>query len=117
MTLDAEDIEAVARRVAELLRATTNLTGPLVDAAELARILGVERDWVYARAGRLGAVRLGDGPKARLRFDIERVRETLASAGPGTQPPSDDAPRRRRGRPRTRPGAAGVPLIQGRSGR
>ena len=117
MTLDAEDIEAVARRVAELLRATTNLTGPLVDAAELARILGVERDWVYARAARLGAVRLGDGPKARLRFDIDRVRATLAPAGPGRQPPTDEPPRRLHARSRTHAGAVGVPLIQGRSSR
>ena len=55
MTLDAEDIEAVAARVVELLRDST--TGPrrYVDAATLARTLGVERDWVYARARELGA--------------------------------------------------------------
>src|SRR3954451_22951266 len=90
--LDPDDIQALARRVAELLRASTSATEPLVDAAELARILGVDRDWVYARAGRLGAVRLGDGPKARLRFDIERVRATLAPVGPGKPPPRDEPP-------------------------
>src|SRR4051794_5586196 len=116
MTLDPDDIEAVARRVAELLRASTRATEPLVDAAQLARILGVERDWVYARANRLGAVRLGDGPKARLRFDMARVRATLAAAGPGEQPSREEPVRRRRGRPRRHAGAAGVPLIQGRSG-
>ncbi|WP_037497651.1 hypothetical protein [Solirubrobacter soli] len=117
MTLDPDDIEAVARRVAELLRASTSATEPLVDAAELARILGVDRDWVYAHARRLGAVRLGDGPKARLRFDIERVRATLAAVGPGKQPALGELPRPRRGRPRRPAGAVGVPLIQGRSSR
>jgi RNA polymerase sporulation-specific sigma factor len=117
MRLDADDIEAVALRVAELVREQTAAATRYVDAAELARILGVERDWVYARASRLGAVRLGDGPKARLRFDIERVRATLAGAGPGKQPPRDEPPRRRRGRPRRHAGAVGVPLIQGRSSR
>jgi hypothetical protein len=117
MNLDADDIEAVAARVVELLREHTGATGRYVDAATLARMLGVDRDWVYSRAPQLGAVRLGDGPKARLRFDIERVRATLAGAGPGQQPQRDDPPRRRRGRPRRPAGPVGVPLIQGRSSR
>jgi hypothetical protein len=117
MTLDPDDIEAVARRVAELLRTSTSATEPLVDAAELARLLGVDRDWVYARANRLGAVRLGDGPKARLRFDFEHARATLAAAGTADQPSRDEPPRRRRGRPRRPAGAVGVPLIRGRSSR
>src|SRR3954467_4604125 len=94
MTLDPDDIEALARRVAELLRASTSASEPLVDAAELARILGVDRDWVYARANRLGAVRLGDGPKAPLRFDVRRVRALLAP-GSGQPRPAEPSPERR----------------------
>ena len=48
-------------------------SAPLVDAAELARRLGIERSWVYAHASELGALRLGRGPRARLRFDFEIV--------------------------------------------
>jgi len=117
VNLDADDIEAVAARVVELLLEHTGAPGRYVDAATLARTLDVDRDWVYARARQLGAVRLGDGPKARLRFDLERVRATLAAAGTGDQAPPDELPRRRRGRPRRQTAPAGARLIQGRSGR
>ena len=67
---------------------TVARAGPdLVDAATLARLLNVDRDWVYANARRLGAVRLGDGPKARLRFDATRARAALAAAEREHQPP------------------------------
>jgi hypothetical protein len=115
VTLDDDDIEAVAARVAELLRDQPGRSDRLVDAATLARTLNVDRDWVYANARRLGAIRLGDGPKARLRFDVARARETLAAPGSGDQAPPDE-PRRRRGRPRGQRPPAGVQLIQGRVG-
>jgi len=54
--------------VAALIRDGDSATG-LVDAAELARLMGVSRDHVYRRSAELGAVRLGTGPRARLRFD------------------------------------------------
>src|ERR1700741_3618946 len=41
---------------------------PLVDAAEIARLHGKTRSWVYEHAGELGAVRLGSGPRPRLPF-------------------------------------------------
>ena len=64
--LDAESVEAVARRVAELLNAAR--PAELLTAAQLAERLGVSRDWVYAHAGELGAIRLGESPRGRLRF-------------------------------------------------
>ncbi len=45
----------------------------LVGAATVADTLGVSRDYVYRHARELGAVRLGTGEKARLRFDLEAV--------------------------------------------
>jgi hypothetical protein len=118
VTLDDDDIEAVASRVVELLRGENRVRdADLVDAATLARTLNVERDWVYAHARELCAVRLGDGPKARLRFDPARARATLAAAKRDEQPPPDKPLRRSRGRPRRQPAAAGVPLIQGRASR
>src|SRR4051794_39418316 len=115
MKLDAEDIEAVALRVADLLRAQPNNPDRLVDAAELARILGVERDWVYARAQRLGAVRLGDGPKAPLRFDVRRVRALLATGGGQPRPAEPSLERRTRARARVLP--PGVKPVRARPSR
>jgi hypothetical protein len=71
--LDAASIEAVARRVVELIRDEGGSpTGRrLVDAATLATELGVDRSWVYSHSGQLGAVKLGTGSKPRLRFDRE----------------------------------------------
>jgi hypothetical protein len=71
--LDPADIEAIAERVVLLLR--EQIPAPaarLVDAARLAEILGVERDWIYTHARELHAVRLG-GPRGRLRFDLAAV--------------------------------------------
>ena len=117
MTLDADDIEAVAARVVELLRETQPAPARYVDAATLARTLGVERDWVYARARQLGAVRLGDGPKARLRFDLEQAR----AASRGIERARPAPPGRAAAAPARAPAQAGVAdraceLIQGRAG-
>jgi hypothetical protein len=68
---------AIAEQVAELLRGEEPRT-QLVDAATLAVALGVDRSYVYAHADELGAIRLGDGPKPRLRFDVETAREAFA---------------------------------------
>ena len=74
--LDPADIEQIARQVADLIAATqARPSGQFVDASELAQLLGVERDWVYAHANALGAIRLG-GPRGRLRFDLQRVQDT-----------------------------------------
>jgi hypothetical protein len=69
--LDPQAVEAVARRVVELLEERGRQRRELVDAAELARRLGIERSWVYSHAIELGAVKLGKGAKPRLRFDPE----------------------------------------------
>lgn len=95
VTLDAATVEAIAERVAELLAPTVN-DSELVDAAEIARRFNVTRDYVYEHATELGAVRLGDGPRARLRFDLERVVEALAPR------PFADRPEPARSRPPAR---------------
>jgi hypothetical protein len=107
MTLDEHDIEriadAVVRRLAEHVpapRAGEAGAGRLIDAAAVARRLGVRRNWVYAHAAQLGAVRLGGG-RGRLRFDPANLPdrrpdpEIAAARAPGCEPG-----RRRRGRPR-----------------
>jgi len=94
---DPELAEAIARRVVELLREEETEERParLVDAATLARELGVEREWVYAHAEQLGAVRLG-GPNGRLRFDRQEVGRRLDGADPAAWRPSRRRPRRHR---------------------
>jgi hypothetical protein len=77
MTLDHEDIEAIAGRVAALLKRTSPSAGQLLDPKELARELNVSLDYVYEHAADLGAMRLGDGPKARLRFDLHAAQAAM----------------------------------------
>jgi hypothetical protein len=63
-------------KVVEIVRARSTTFG-LVDARELAEELGASTDYVYAHATELGAMRLGAGPKARIRFDLDRARQAL----------------------------------------
>ena len=71
-------VEAIARKVVEIVDARSRTFG-LVDARELAEELGVSIDYVYAHATELGGLRLGSGPNARIRFDLDRVRQALES--------------------------------------
>jgi hypothetical protein len=82
-----DEVEAVARQVAALLAASPGSL-PLLSAGEVAARLGVERSWVYAHARELGVVRLGDGPRPRLRFDpavVERLRNPQPPVAPARE--------------------------------
>lgn len=79
--LDPQTIDAIARRVVELLERRGLQRRELVDAAELARRFGIERSWVYSHAIELGAVKLGNGAKPRLRFDPQIAARVLRKAG------------------------------------
>ena len=104
-------VEAIAERVAAKL-ASPPITG-LVTARVLAERLSVSVDFVYAHADQLGVVRLGNGPKARLRFDLERAEAQSAEAARRVNGGATRRTRRRR-EPALPPG---VPLIPGRSER
>lgn len=94
MTLSSQDVEAIAQRVAELIRDPATAPVRYVDARCVAKVLGVDREWVYAHARQLGAMRLG-GPHGRLRFDLQHVRQALAEK-PATEPkPAQPSGRRR----------------------
>ena len=88
MMLDHEDIDAIAERAA--LRVVQLLERPgageyqFIDPKVLARKLNVSVDYVYAHAMELGAMRLGDGPKARLRFDLQTAQRAMRAR---KQPP------------------------------
>jgi DNA-binding transcriptional ArsR family regulator len=118
-------VDATARRVLELLDERETPRGgrsPLVSAAELADVLGVSRDTVYGHADELGAVRLGaDGPRPRLRFDVEKAIAawSVRQAGEESQAPDAPAAAGGAGRSRRRGSGSGVPPqpIGGKNGR
>ena len=111
--------EAVAERVVERLRAEPaappSEPTALVDAATLARALGVSPSFVYSRSSELGARRLGNGPKARLRFDLERAVEGHAGCAPGCTAPA--APQTAKRRPRRAASSGELLPIRGRAAR
>jgi hypothetical protein len=76
--LHPDDVAAIASQVADRLVVPQHPR--LVDTATLAEVLGVSPGFVRAHADQLGAVRIGNGPKARLRFDIDQARAALARA-------------------------------------
>ena len=81
--LTQDDVDAIAEATAERLARLVSspaATFALVDARKLAAELGVSVDYVYAHARELGAMRLGSGPKARIRFDLDQARRRLLEA-------------------------------------
>ena len=70
----------IFERVAELIAERFGDLPPLLDAAGAGKYLGIEETTVrkWAREGRIPTIRLGDGPKARLRFDPQALREHLS---------------------------------------
>jgi hypothetical protein len=67
-----------------------------LDANEVARRLGVSRDWVYEHAGELGASRIGSGTRPRLRFPPQ----VLDSRADRTGPPKTAREPAKRSKPR-----------------
>lgn len=107
--LHPDDLAALADLVAE--RVLTGLAEDrrpdeeerLLTAAEVARRFRVSPEWVRENAGRLGALRLGDGPRPRLRFDLARVADELSARPVRGRSDAPDRPpervsRRRRSR-------------------
>jgi hypothetical protein len=72
--LTPQAVEQVAIRVAQLLAERGAQAEPeLIGAGELARKLKVERPWVYRHWRELGGFRLGEGPRAPLRFELAQA--------------------------------------------
>lgn len=95
--LSDEDLDAIADRVAD--RMGRRRLG-LATADELADELRVEVGWVYEHQAELGAIRLGSGKRAPLRFNLDRVRALLDDGALG--PNVEHAPR-----PTGRPSGSG----------
>ena len=95
VVLDEGQLEELARLVADRLAGQLEQRrahGGLVTAGELAERLGVDRDFVYEHAAKLGARRLGDGPKARLRFDAGEAEQAITCLASRRSQAADPAP-------------------------
>jgi len=101
---DAQLVDAIARRVVELLegsRARADATRPVSDTggacltvSQVAARYRVSRSWVYAHQRELGAMRLGDGPRARLRFDPKVVADAITAFDRSQRPAESPEPHR-----------------------
>ncbi|MEA2464565.1 MAG: hypothetical protein QOJ98_2312 [Acidobacteriota bacterium] len=75
------DLRALAEVLADVLverglvTSSADAGGRVLDAAAVAHLLGRERQWVYDHANELGAFRYGDGPRARLGFDLQSIEQ------------------------------------------
>jgi hypothetical protein len=96
--LGAADIAALADAVAT--RLSGPVSGGLLDTRQVAAHVGVSTDWVRDHAAELGAVRIGDGPRGELRFELDRVLAALDRRRLAFTPPAP---------PRRRPGPAPSP--------
>jgi hypothetical protein len=109
--LERDDMEVLAQRVAELLAEQAPDTPAdlrrLIDAAAVARLLGVSRATVYAKADELGAIRVGGGKRARLRFDPMRIVARASTESNESQNPI----RHRRRRSSRRANAELLPIV------
>ena len=113
--LDRLADEIAARVLVRLGRATPANGERLVDAAEIARVYGKTRSWVYEHAGELGATRLGSGPRPRLGFSVRRVAECLEKVDRPAPQPQPESPTPRRRHQRAGRTATGAPLLHVRS--
>ena len=98
--LDQTLVDFIAQRVLELLGDRNGDEIQLLTVAQVARRFQVHPSWVYANARRLGALRLGAGPKAPVRFDPRRVAlavedPPLSDGTPVSGTPAPEPPRTR----------------------
>ena len=101
--LEDDQLQRLADLVAERLEHTASAQDHLVDAKKLARRLGVTRSFVYEHARDLGAIRLGAGPRARVRFDpAVAIRAMQSRFSPEQAAASTMPPPRRRTRKQAR---------------
>ena len=68
----------------------------LLTTNEVAQLISVRPDWVREHAAELSAIRIGDGPRGELRFELRHVMEALERRRLRTEPAGTT--RRRPGR-------------------
>jgi hypothetical protein len=79
----------------------------LLKPAELAERLGTSAQWIREHTEELGGIRIGDGPRPRYLFNLDRARERLAARlnRPKSEPPTEKRPGRHKR------SSNGVPLL------
>ena len=99
---DANDeIRALAEAVVDVLEERGLVASPeptpgrVLKVADVAKLLGRSRPWVYEHAAELGAFRFGTGPKARIGFDRDAI-ERWKRDHQILKPAATSAPTRRR---------------------
>src|SRR3954454_21134191 len=90
--VDLTLVDLIAQRVLQLLGDRNGDEIQLLTVAQVARRFQVHPSWVYANARRLGALRLGTGPKAPLRFDPRRVALAVEDPPLSDSPPARSTP-------------------------
>lgn len=96
--MSPEELDTLAARIADVLGPQHPTRLPLLTVDQVAARLNVAPDFVYRHQAELGAVRLGPGPKAPLRFEPEAVEGFLRRA----DPPVPSKPGRKRAGTRVR---------------
>jgi hypothetical protein len=112
--LSPQAVEQIAIRVAQLLRRDqvqreTSAAPSWMTAKELAHHLKLNPAWVYEHAEELGAIRTGDGPKARMRFDLHTATQALRRHRKQPATPASGGPART---PTPAAYPAGAPLLE-----
>ena len=107
-------VDALADRIAAKWSGGAHDGSPeVVGAAALAKRIGASAQWVRDHAEELGGWRLGNGPKAPYRFDVDRAERSLRGSGPERRPlppPERDMANARR---RHMPGTSGLLPVRG----
>jgi hypothetical protein len=98
--LELRLVDVIAHRVLQLLGDRNGDEVQLLTVAQVARRFQVHPSWVYANARRLGALRLGPGPKAPLRFDPRRVALAVEDQDPRSDQRAEHKPSRETVSPR-----------------
>ena len=84
--------EAIATKVVAIVRrelAREAVEEEWIDSKEVARRFGLSRSWVYEHAGLLGARRIGNGRRPRLRFVPSVVADALRARSAPAEPERD----------------------------
>lgn len=84
--LHPDDLELLADLIAERLRPEPEPV--LLTAQQVAERFGLSAEWVRDNASDLGVIRIGDGPRPRLRFEAEVVLSALRSREEGRRSPT-----------------------------
>lgn len=71
--VEAALIRDLSARLSALEAERPAIAARFCDVTRLAEHLSMSPDWIYEHAGELGGFRIGEGPRARWRFELVRA--------------------------------------------